>query len=713
MTTHTITLARHTAQVVGLMGVLVLGTWDSYGTEQLLLRPGPEWEGLAIDATFHNVPNDEGVTVLADTDGLVPVPPEACKQPSKYATITIRGVQDGVQRISCNLPYMVLDHAQVPGANSTATPSENAQALTQMQDLRDGAVDAKRHAEAARDAAAKSATAAAASEKAAASSAVAAAGSAAQAEAQKTAAETAASDAQGYMQTASDAATAANASAENAEGSKAAAASSATAAAKSATAAAGDAKIASDAAAGATDAKAAAVAAQKDAAASKVAAANSSAAAKTSEDAAAKSAADADSTANSINNSMMQIAALQKRQNVLVGSETGNPIDVDDAFAAPLCGLTVYGRSTQDGTPTPDAPVPIMSAGDDGSVAVKVTGANVLEGTKPGVQSTVYGITYTIDENGVLITGTATNDFSVLLHDDNKYRLSHGIYYLTTKGLSPSTMLNFYFINKFSSDVQNQKVTLNRDVEFSLRLQISKGATLNTTVQVSLTRNKITSYSPYCEQLLTLPTPNGLPGIPVTSGGNYTDQNGQQWVCDEVDLERGVKVQRVKVLDLLDSNGFDNDRTWHINTKINFGAGTSYIPVEWFTPVTKCLCNTFPVQMNKYQTGTDADLSIYYSRTGDVISLKSALFNPKGQHATVNEAKAWFTAHPTYLYVPIEPIETPLTPAEIAAYKALISYAPDTVVQASDGAGVKLEYQRDVNIAIKKLEDAIASMTAT
>lgn len=161
MTTHIINLARHTAQVVGLAGVLVLGTWDSYGTEQLLLRPGPEWDGLAIDATFHNVPNDEGVTVLADTDGLVTVPPEACKQPSKYATITFRGVQDGVQdgvqRISCNLPYMVLDHAQVPGANSTATPSENAQALAQMQTLRDGAVTAKARAEAARDDAARSA----------------------------------------------------------------------------------------------------------------------------------------------------------------------------------------------------------------------------------------------------------------------------------------------------------------------------------------------------------------------------------------------------------------------------------------------------------------------------------------------------------------------------------------------------------------------------
>jgi hypothetical protein len=58
------------------------------------------------------------------------------------------------------------------------------------------------------------------------------------------------------------------------------------------------------------------------------------------------------------------------------------------------------------------------------------------------------------------------------------------------------------------------------------------------------------------------------------------------------------------------------------------------------------------------------------------------------------------------------PIETPLAPAEIAAYKALTAYAPDTVVQAIDGAGLKLDYQRDVNIVIKKLEDTIASMTA-
>ena len=170
-----------------------------------------------------------------------------------------------------------------------------------------------------------------------------------------------------------------------------------------------------------------------------------------------------------------------------------------------------------------------------------------------------------------------------------------------------------------------------------------------------------------------------------------------------------MKVQRVKVLNLLDSSGFDNNGTWHITTK-QLGAGTSYTPIEWLDNITKCLCTTFSVQMSKY---FNADFSLYYSRIGDVIALKSALFEPKGQRATLDEAKAWFTAHPTYLYVPIEPIETPLTPAEIAAYKALTAYGPDTVVQASDGAGVKLDYQRDVNLVVKNFEDAIASMTTT
>ena len=380
------------------------------------------------------------------------------------------------------------------------------------------------------------------------------------------------------------------------------------------------------------------------------------------------------------------ISAVKVRQNILAGSEIGNPISVDDAFPAPLCGLTVYGRSTQDGTPTLDAPVPIVSAGDGGSLTVKVTGKNRMP---PNLEYQEFVECFVKKNTPITLVfkgDLVSQGGNILFFDKNNDQYWFGI----DEGKAEHHITHPVDLTKFQYLIPNMA-----------------------SENMCLTWNASSpDYEPYREQLLTLPTPNGLPGIPVTSGGNYTDPQGQQWVCDEVDLERGVKVQRVKVLNLLDSNGFDNEGTWHITTK-QLGAGTSYTPIEWYDSITKCLCTTFSVQMTKYNTGSDADLSLYYSMMGDTISLKSALFEPKGQLATIDEAKAWFTAHPTYLYVPIEPIETPLTPAEIAAYKAITTYGPDTVVQAGDGAGIQLGYQRDVNIAIKHIEDAVASMTTT
>ena len=311
------------------------------------------------------------------------------------------------------------------------------------------------------------------------------------------------------------------------------------------------------------------------------------------------------------------ISAVKARQNILVGMETGNPLSVDDAFAAPLCGLTVYGRSTQDGTPTPDAPVPIVSAGDGGSLTVKVTGKNLLHLTDGS--KTFRGVTIAAKDGLISISGTATETGYAVL--DIPPFITPGVLILSSSIKSPVAVL----VSQTWDGIlfQNAAAKMS-DTATRLVFTVDQGQTYNlTNVKLQLELGTTaTAYSPYREQLLTLPTPNGLPGIPVTSGGNYTDSTGQQWVCDEVDLERGVKVQRV------DKAAFDS---------------------------TKPLAE---------------------------------------QNAIL-----------------ATPIETPLTPDEIAAYKALTAYGPDTVVQAGDGAGVKLEYQRDVNIAIKKLEDAVASMT--
>lgn len=213
------------------------------------------------------------------------------------------------------------------------------------------------------------------------------------------------------------------------------------------------------------------------------------------------------------------ISAVKARQNILVGTETGNQLSVDDAFSAPLCGLTVYGKSTQDGTPTPDAPVPIVSAGDGGSVAVKVTGKNRMPPNlkyedvvecfvKKNTPITLVFKGDLVSQGGNILFFDKNNDQYWFGIDEGKaeHHIKH-----------PVDLIKFqYLISNMASE------------------------------NVCLTWNASSpDYEPYREQLLTLPTPTGLPGIPVTSGGNYTDPQGQQWVCDEVDLKRGVKIQRI------------------------------------------------------------------------------------------------------------------------------------------------------------------------
>lgn len=385
------------------------------------------------------------------------------------------------------------------------------------------------------------------------------------------------------------------------------------------------------------------------------------------------------------------ISAVKARQNILVGTETGNPIAVDDAFSAPLCGLTVYGKSTQDGTPTPDAPVPIVSAGDDGSVAVKVTGKNLLDSALMNPAISAKGISakqnsdgsYTIsgtpiadDTIPIWLSGNWSNTVPLFTIPPGSYYSNVWIYYYdgkTRTNKKDAFTLSEPF--RITGVMYSQPYVINERYDFLIAPQLELGTTA-------------TVYSPYREQLLTLPTPNGLPGIPVTSGGNYTDPQGQQWVCDEVDLKRGVKVQRVNAVDL------STCRVTAI-TKFTVTKRLSIrLPLYGRDYKTEALCNKLP-----FIVSFDKDTPHFYVDKTNV-----QIFIPL-------DAKTPEEGEYILFYALATPIETPLTPDKIAAYKALVAYGPDTVVQASDGAGVKLGYQRDVNIAIKRIEDAVASMT--
>ena len=258
---------------------------------------------------------------------------------------------------------------------------------------------------------------------------------------------------------------------------------------------------------------------------------------------------------------LWHISDAQQRDSIANGksaSVSGNPLTCENALAGkPLGALHVWGKSTQNGVPTPTAPVPIVSAGDGGTVAVTV----------------------------------------------------------------------------------------------------SDGADNS--------------------QTLTLQTPNALPGIPVASSGNYTDESGQQWVCDEVDLARGVYVQRVTKIKVLSS------LAWQ----------TTGIAVDryfaWFSGI-----YTSNVLCTHFSTAPGAET------VGGAIANRNNLigfaYAAKGT-STLDDFKAFLDANDVYVWAALEsPTETALSAAEIAAYKALTTYAPPTVISASGVAGLAASYQQSI-----------------
>ena len=100
-------------------------------------------------------------------------------------------------------------------------------------------------------------------------------------------------------------------------------------------------------------------------------------------------------------------AAAEATANRLTGEVSGALAHADDALGGRALGLTVFGASAQEGTPTPDAPAPISSVT---SAELSVCGRNIL----PGFPSrTVGGVTFAQEEDGaVSVSGTPTKAYA-------------------------------------------------------------------------------------------------------------------------------------------------------------------------------------------------------------------------------------------------------------------------------------------------------------
>ena len=345
--------------------------------------------------------------------------------------------------------------------------------------------------------------------------------------------------------------------------------------------------------------------------------------------------------------------AISQSNNDVINTVFGATIIINDATEGrPFRGLRVFGKSTQDGTPSVENPVPIVNAGEGGSITVEVTGRNLL---KPNSYNTYYE--FPLKANTVMTLMT-----------NGKPSQGGNIKFSATDG---STVW-------FSIDEGQTRVCRSigsKDIK-GFYDQLKAGGGLEYMFAVG----DIKTYTPYVEpQSLTLQTPNGLSGVPVSKDGNYTDSDGQQWVCDEIDLERGKYVQRVAIE--------KNNGGWELKP-------SSDTPGRFFQH--NKLTNIFSIAFKKSLCNI-ASFTSWGSPVNDkyafALNGRGIYFSPpEGAEITAEELNAKLNS----LSFPVvfvgelaTPIERDLPPEEIAAYKALRTYGPTTVV--SNDAGVHME----------------------
>lgn len=209
--------------------------------------------------------------------------------------------------------------------------------------------------------------------------------------------------------------------------------------------------------------------------------------------------------------------------------------------------------------------------------------------------------------------------------------------------------------------------------------------------------DKATSYAPYVDiSSLSVPTNTALPGIPVTSGGNYTDTNGQQWICDEIDFERGVYVKRVNAISDNGAAKWTTTTGWPGVFYRNLDDATKTLGI----PV---LCKAYNGKAIGYTAMTDGDVTLYQDTTHNYVNSEFQwLYIRDNRFKTADALRAYLSDNPLSIqYVLREPVETTLDGTIMAAFKALHTNYPNTTILNDAGAWMSVKYNADTKTYVE------------
>lgn len=273
---------------------------------------------------------------------------------------------------------------------------------------------------------------------------------------------------------------------------------------------------------------------------------------------------------------------------------SGNPVNITDSVEWPLQGLKVYGKSTQmTATGAQLFDTELFRGAEDKGINVQIldddtivaSGTTVSAGSNNILSAPFYinpgSYTISISQSINLYTSIVPYDSTLAIKDIVPGGVSASFKIEETKKIT----IRFY-----------KEVQAGEQINFSVKVMLNSGSTAlpwepytggqpspspdypqeivtagsDGTIDITVSDGADQSQS------LTISTPNGLPGIPVPSGGNYTDAEGHQSACDVKDYGTGKYTQMVGHIE---SYNGENITTPYMSTtgQLSTGAEVYYV----------------------------------------------------------------------------------------------------------------------------------------
>ena len=389
---------------------------------------------------------------------------------------------------------------------------------------------------------------------------------------------------------------------------------------------------------------------------------------------------------------------------------TGETITISDSLEAPLAGLNIYGKSTQKTTtgaqlfdaslmPTTSGGGATVTNNGDGSFTISGEGQITEEGfllsasvsgddaKKMLKAGNIYTngkryipsfYAYGVDDTGKVLFNTSSGSGSAVITNEILEALSRLQFVFYGTGGFVITPVTFFPMIWQTGDGAYEPYTGGKpspNLEYSQEIQ---------TISDFVVKVKNSMGEVAAPQTLNITIPEqGFYGIPVSSGGNYTDTSGKQWICDEFDFANKKFIKRTGrvTLDGSEDEQWIRDSASGGKTRfyIALANGTSRAGVE-------CLCDRLIYGIS----GKSGFCFITNARF--YIDVEISI-------STVELLQDYLNTHQLdVIYMLETPIEIDISGEEIQAFKELHTYKPNTTIMSDSEpqAGMKVEYALDM-----------------